>query len=176
MLFKDGFYRSFSKEWRFNMRALHLIALAFYVFMIACWVWIDNFEPTGHLMLGIALLVVVNLVRDAVVEGNRELEQNPTYQPRSGLVSVGLLFFCIVVFAASTYGQELEKTKRKASQTWALSEFCVENGEYRDRRLKACARLAWSARLEICKLGADPMNACEVELRKRLRKPKSPAP
>lgn len=109
MLFKDGFYRSFSKEWRFNMRALHLIALAFYVFMIACWVWIDHFEPTGHLMLGIALLVVVNLVRDAVVEGNRELEQNPTYQPRSGLVSVGLLFFCIVVFAAWTYGQELER-------------------------------------------------------------------
>lgn len=173
MHFKDWFYRSFNRDWRVNMGALHFLAMAFYAFTLACWFYFEDFDLTRYMMLGIALIAVVNLVRDAVVAGNSKLEQNPAYPLKSGLLNVGLFIFCIVVFAASTYGREIDNSKRKANQAWILSEFCVENGVYRDDRLKECLQLASSTRVGICKLGTDPMQECELELRKRLNRPKS---
>lgn len=61
--------------------------------------------------------------------------------------------------------EAFSKQKDDAETSWAISKICTENGTIKPDRAREC--LAHASR--ICALGATPMNACEVRLRKTLQ-------
>ena len=62
-------------------------------------------------------------------------------------------------------GEAFRKQKDDAETRWAISNICSENGAVKPDRIREC--LTHASR--ICVLGATPMNACEVRLRKTLK-------
>lgn len=163
-------WRSFPLEWRFVMGALTFIALAFLSFVFYGSVFFVGFEPSDYLFIGLMLSFFIMLVRDAVVEGNPTLEKNPSYKGRSGLLYALFLMICISLFIASAILDGAERSEKLSRLIWEISEYCYEDGKFLSDRTKQCLEFRSVLGEPLCSLGAEPMNACELELRGKLNK------
>lgn len=167
---REWFWRSFPPKWRFVMVTLSIIASAHYAFLLFGLVYFDDLQTNYFLAVGWMWICLIWLVREAVIAGNPLLESNPSYKKQPALLFVFLLAIFMLVFSTTAFFNHAEQSEKSARLIWEISEYCYEDGEFVSERAKQCLQFKSALREPLCLLGAEPMNACELELRRTLNK------
>ena len=156
---KNRFYRWLPLAWRvpviiISISTLSLIALSFYA----------NFRSgTGVGDVGLLTAAWTTLIASFLLI-TRCASHTEADNERWAINALFAIFLVGSVILGPV-GEAFSKQKDDAEKRWAISNICTENGTTKPDRIRECLAHAGS----ICALGANPMNACEVRLRKTLK-------
>lgn len=160
----------YPKKWRIICGTLRAVGAAFslaFLFAILFWDFDVPIWSTTILMLFICCTMLID---EAVVSGDLSLAHNPNSKRNQGYLALGMIIFCFAVFVPIMFYTDLENDAQKDHESWAISHYCMENGEIREDRMQACEMMAQTFEGKMCALGSEPMAKCEVKLRKALNK------
>jgi len=167
---RDPFYRSSPREWRFILIGLTftgLIAIGFQFAFLATYLQ----RGGGSMPPYISLVMIVPiasmfLLKDLTASENKHPLGNVQKYLFASVISLATLSTM-----AWAYFEHAHQSEKDMKADWAISQLCTTDGDIRASNAKICVALLPSFNGRICTLGATPMNACEVKLRKRLDLP-----
>lgn len=157
---KNWLYPEVPSEWRIAL--IFLTISAFGIILIYGFIAFNNDTNDGlsFVLLGFHILLAVTLLLRGALR--REESNDRSWF----LVLVFVPSLVLLVYLASVFSF-IGDQKKDARTRWIVSNICTQNGEIRQSVAEECAK----TRGLVCKLGDNPIQPCEAELRRKLNMP-----